>query len=449
MVTTPQAGIGRRAALGALAVGAAGYALWPIRPRHHEDVPGGRRVLTYWEKWTGREGAAMQRVVDAFNAGQDRWWVRRVPVSNIVPKSLVAIGGGDPPDVLGLFDFYVPHFAEANAIRALDEIADGAIREADYAPAVWRLLTHGGRPWAGVSTCHTLALYYHRAAFAEAGLDPDAPPRTVAELDACSEALVRIDERGRLERAGLMPNVPDWWPYFWPVMFGGSLFDEATRTATLVTPANVAAYEWVRSHPQRYGRIATQRFGASFGRSLLSAQDPFMRGRVTMVVQGPWLASFINQFAPDLDYGCAPVPVVESIYDPDRPAGTLEADVLMVPRGSRDPEGALEFIRFVQTRAMQEQLAAAHGKPSPLRTASSAFAASHPNPYLHVHAAIVKSPAVQTAPRTRVWRQYSQLIADAFEAIWEGAETVPELQAAQDRAQQLLDIAARRRGART
>jgi ABC-type glycerol-3-phosphate transport system substrate-binding protein len=245
-----------------------------------------------------------------------------------------------------------------------------------------------------------------------------------------------------------MPNVPDWWPYFWPVMFGGSLYDEARSAATLVTPANVAAYEWVGRHPQRYGRIATRHFGTSFGRSFLSAQDPFMRGRVSMVVQGPWLASFINAYAPDLDYGCIPVPVLESLYDPARPSGTLEADVLMIPRGSSDPEGALEFIRFVQGPAMQEQLAAAHGKPSPLRETSASFTATHPNPFVDVHAAIIRSPSVQTAPRTRVWRQYSQLIADAFEAIWEGADTTSELQAAEDRAQQLLDIVARRRAGR-
>ena len=39
------------------------------------DIPTGRIVLDYWEKWTGHEAAAMQTVVDAFNASQDRWWV--------------------------------------------------------------------------------------------------------------------------------------------------------------------------------------------------------------------------------------------------------------------------------------------------------------------------------------------------------------------------------------
>src|SRR6188472_1240820 len=89
----------RRAALGVAAAGVLGAALWPRRPRNMSEVPSGRVVLDYWEKWTGVEGEAIQRVVDRFNLAQDRIWVRRTPVSDIMTKAVVAIGGGDPPDV--------------------------------------------------------------------------------------------------------------------------------------------------------------------------------------------------------------------------------------------------------------------------------------------------------------------------------------------------------------
>ncbi len=43
------------------------FLLLAARPTH-----AGRMLVTYWEKWTGEEKAAMQAVVDDFNASQNR-----------------------------------------------------------------------------------------------------------------------------------------------------------------------------------------------------------------------------------------------------------------------------------------------------------------------------------------------------------------------------------------
>jgi multiple sugar transport system substrate-binding protein len=190
------------------------------------EVPSGRVVLDYWEKWTGVEGEAIQRVVDRFNLAQDRIWVRRTPVSDIMTKAVVAIGGGDPPDVVGLYSYNIPQFAESRAAMPLDTFGSqgGGLDPTVYAPAVGRLLTYNGKLWAGVSSVYNLALYFNTAMFREAGLDPASPPRTIAELDAASERLT-IRSGSRLDRAGFLQNMPAWWPYFWPIMFGGRLYD--------------------------------------------------------------------------------------------------------------------------------------------------------------------------------------------------------------------------------
>lgn len=440
---------GRRAVLGALATAGAGFALWPRTPRSERDVPAGRTVVTYWEKWTGREGDALQALVDRFNTEQADIWVRRVPVSDITTKALVAIGGGDPPDLVGLFNYNIPQYAESNAIRPLDDLPGAdEIGAAHYAPAVWRMLTWAGRRWAGVTTCHTMALYCNRAHFADAGLDPHVLPRTVPELDAAGERLTQGGPDGRLERVGFLPSLPDWWPYFWPIPFRGRLYDEATNTATLTDRENVAAYAWVAAHPVRYGRDAVRAFAAGYGRSFSSAQDPFLAGRLSMIVQGPWMANFIRAYVPELDYAAVPVPVTAATYDAARPTGMLEADVVMIPRGAREPEAAWTFLRWMQRRDIQEALATAHAKPSPLRTVSPRFHATHPNRSVAVHEAIVNSPDVVVAPRTRVWPQYGAMMLGVFQSAWNGAEVLPTLEATRARVQDLLDVAARRRARR-
>ncbi len=435
----------RRAALGVLGAGVLGAALWPRRARSEASIPPGRVVVTYWEKWAGPEGEAIQRVVDRFNQSQGKIWVQRIAVSDIAGKAMVAIGGGDPPDVVGLYSYSVPLFAEARAAMPLDGFArrrrGATIDPESYTPAVRRLLTYEGRQWAGVNTCYALALYYNRGAFREAGLDADRPPRTVGELDASAQRLDRVGPGGRIERAGFLPNLPTWWPYFWPSLFGGRLYDPIAKRAIFADAATVAAYEWVGAYPRRLGAHATTEFANSYAQNLHSAQDPFLAGHAAMIVQGPWIANFIRRYAPALEYAGAPVPVEESIYDPQRPAGMVEADVLMIPRGCPHPEEAYEFVAFTQQRQVQEQLAADHCKSSPMRDVSPGFMENHPNPCVGVHDAVVRSPRVQILPQTRAWQQYADLTSGAFDAIWNGGAVRPVLARVEVRAQELIDKA--------
>lgn len=444
----------RRVFLGALAAAAVGYAAWPRKPRGREGVPAGRVVIEYWEKWTGIEGEALQAVVDRFNAMQYRIWVRRTAVSEILSKALVAIGGGDPPDVVGLFSFSVPQFAETRAAWSIEEMEAefggrvGVIDREAYAPAVLRLLSHGGRQWAGVSSMYNLALYYNRAMFRAKGLDPDRPPRTVGELDDMASRLEERGPDGRTLVAGFSPRLPEWWPYFWPVMFGGRLYDAERDRAVLTDEATVAAYAWVQATAKRVGVEEGRDFAASFSRSFHSPRDPFISGKAGMIVQGPWIANFIGRYNPGLDYGAAPVPVAEGLYDPERPRGMLEADVLMVPRGCRHPAEAYEFVRWMQSRDAQEDLARRHGKGSPLREVSPGFREGHPNRAVGVHDAITSSPAVLVLPQTRAWQAYADLMNGMFDAVWRGADVRGALSDVERRAQGLLDQAARLRARR-
>ncbi len=49
--------------------------------------------VTYWEKWTGFEGEAMRKTVEAFNAKQDRIHVKLLTTSQIDRKMLMATAG--------------------------------------------------------------------------------------------------------------------------------------------------------------------------------------------------------------------------------------------------------------------------------------------------------------------------------------------------------------------
>lgn len=437
--STGSSAIARRTALGVIA-GAAGLAvLWPREPRSRRAIPSGRVVLRYWEKWTGPEGDAIQHVVDRFNESQDRIWVQLVPVADPMSKAMVAIGGGDPPDVIGLFSYNVPQFAEARAAMPFDAFSSGSgmIDTSIYKPAVAKMLSHAGRQWAGVNTCYTLALYCNRSLLASVGAH--APPRTIAELDELSGRLDQRDTAGRLSRVGFLPSLPSWWPYFWPIMFGGSLYDAVSDRATVASPECVGAYEWISRCASRIGPSAAGAFANSFARSFHSPDDPFIAGHTAMIVQGPWLANFLRRYAPALDYVAVPVPLAADVPEPEVPRGMLEADVLIIPRGCPHPEESFAFLRYMQTREVQEQLALEHCKSSPMARVSESFMREHPNRSVAVHDAITASPRVEVLPQTPAWQPYADLMIGAFDEIWSGGDTRAILTRVQARAQSIIE----------
>lgn len=439
----------RRRMLGMLAAAGLGYTLWPRAPRSRTAAPPGRLILRYWEKWTGPEAITMQKVVDRFNASQSRIWVQRVTVSEIKDKAMLAIAGGDPPDIIGLYSYNIPAYSEAGAILPLDAFSSlRPLEAAFYAPGIRKLLTHEGRLWAGVNGCFSFALYYNRDHFREAGLNPHRPPQTLSELDAYAARLTRYDARGRLERIGFLPSLPSWWPHLWPVLFGGRLYDPIANRATLSEPECIAAYEWVQSYPARFRPGTLGGVASSFEGTYHTAQDPFLSERVSMIAQGPWMANFARTYAPRLDYGAAPLPPIDALYDPDAPVGMLESDVLVIPRGAPNPEAAYEFLWFTQQREMQELLAIGHCKPSPLLEQSESFINTHPNPHVATHGAILRSARVQVAPRTRVWPEFTVALDNAFDAIWAGGDVRRILTALDREIQQKLDRAAQRRAQR-
>lgn len=435
----------RRAAVGVFAAAAAGFAAFGPRPRR-DPLASGRTVLDYWEKWTGAEGAAMRKVVDAFNASQKRLFVRYITVSTIHQKAMIAIAGGAPPDVVGLNAYNVPAYAEAGAVLPLDALApaQGLTLEA-YAQGMRRVMTFGGRWWGCTNTGGTLALYYNRRAFREAGLDPDRPPRTIAELDEAAQRLTVKTAAGAIERAGFLHTEPGWWSWIWGYHFGDAIYDPAADAATPAGAGNVAAYRWLQSYPRSLGAGPVDAFQRSLGK-YGQANGSFLTGEVAMHVQGPWMANTIRDFKPDLDYGVCPIPVAEEVHDAAAPIALIDTDMLMIPAGVRDPEASMEFVAFTQRREQVEFLATAHGKGSPMADVSEAFLAGHVNRGVRLHTALAGSARAFTSPQTKVWPEYKDAFDSMVFRLWSlQGEAEPELRRTEARAQALLDDARRLR----
>jgi ABC-type glycerol-3-phosphate transport system substrate-binding protein len=368
-------------------------------------------------------------------------------MAGIDQKAMVAIAGGDPPDVVGLWNYSIPPFSEANAILPIDDLAKPYPHMAmdQYASGVRPIMLHNGKRWGTINTGGTLALYYNRTIFKDAGLDPDRPPRTISEFDECVKKLTIRDGSGKIERAGFMITEPGWWTWVWGYHFGGAMWDPSSEDSTVAGPEFLRAYDWVQKGVRDLGLEQSIAFQESFG-NYDSPQNAFLAGKVAMIFQGPWIANVIKAFKPDLDYGVAPFPVEDRLYRAEAPVACIDTDILVIPKGAKHPEASMEFIAYTQTQHVVEHLAKVHAKGSPMVNVSEDFVRTHPNRGVAVHNALAASPRSFLCPRTSVWTQLKAEFDAMFVPIRrldKPAATI--LNTIQDRSQEILERNARAR----
>ncbi len=404
----------------------------------HESSSTGKIHLKYWAVWTGFELAAMQSVVDQFNQSQDRIQVDLLSISQLEQKLLVAIAGGNPPDIASLGYEFLPYYAQKNAILPLDGyIARFCVSQDEFIPVFWDECTYDGYMWGLPIMGSAIALHYNKAQFREAGLDPEKPPVTMKELQDL-ETKLNVLNGNQYERVAFLPSisVPDWWPYCWPWFFGGELWN-GKDTLTLTSPECVEAYQWAADYPKRLGMERVQPLRAGFGNLFASPQNPFLTGKLSMIFQGSWMANFIDKYAPSLEFGAAPMPVKSAeLY------GTtlVEADVQFIPSGTPHPSESFEFIRFVTTPAINEKLCTGFRCISPRRLRSSEFIQNHPNPYIAMFDKLVMGNKTHYAPKVSMWYEMLDETAVAFDQVWLHRKTPLEaLTSAQARLQARLD----------
>lgn len=411
-------------------------------PRATDEFPEDCVIVDYWEKWTGVEEAGMRQIVDDFNATvgrKKRIYVRYLSTSGIVEKTLVAIAGGVPPDIAGLYNQNIPQFAALDALEPIDQMAAERGITADvYKKVFWDECRYDGHLYGLVSTAYNIALYYNTQLFRQHGLDPDQPPRTISELDAYGRAMDHIDSSGRIESAGYLPLEPGWYLNYTCIWFGGSWWDQRNQKFTFTDPPVVRAYEWVQSYSKRLGGQAVGDFRSGLG-NFDSPQNAFLAGIVAMEQQGTFLANFIDSHKPSMagKWAAAPFPSFDlNLKD----VTYCNCDVMVIPRGAKHKREAFEFIAFVQRQDVMERLANAHCKISPLAKVSDQFLLHHKNRYIRVFDSLAASPNAHPTEPVPILPEVNHEM-DNFHARLARLEVAPEqgLREIQERLQQKYD----------
>lgn len=265
-------------------------------------------TLDYWHILGGELGRLHEGLVEEFNASHPEIQVRYSYSGDPWTgwdKLLLAIAAGTAPDLALIEDYWTAKLAASGALQGLDWLLQGAGEafKDDVYPLFWQSLSYQGQIWAVPYAMSNLVLFYNKDLFRMAGLDPQAPPRTWAELVELGRRLtVDLDGDGRADQWGLsFPLTAQggvvyyWLPFLW--QNGGELFDPDYKEPRFASPEGVGALRFWLELIYDHGILP-----------LAPPIEGFVNGRVAMTLgSSAKLGTYLAQARFEL--GVAPLPM--------------------------------------------------------------------------------------------------------------------------------------------
>ena len=388
----------------------------------------GKTIVKFWYPWGGIDGDLRVKLAKEFNDTHPDIEVQPLLVRGVGyddGKLMAAIAGGEPPDVVLYWNGGPTRgMATRDALTDLTPYLDKVgIKGSEYDPALWSQMLYKDKVYgipelAGIYC----SLYYNKNVMIKAGLNPNAPPKDIEQLDLYAEKMTKFDSKGQIDIAGFIPWMEQGGHTdFWPQVFGGKLLNEDETKVTANDPKIIKAFEWMGSYGKKYG---AQKFAAYLG----SIQDvgnpghPFYTGKLGMMINGTWVVAQIKKYAPKTFFGIAGNPAPpDGLKNPVY----VGMNVWWIPKGAKNVEAALQFIAWMNEKVRMAQTADLVGNLGS-KPAARKVQKLRADKYSSVFFKLMDTGTLITEPSSPVWPIYNDLLAKARDKVIYGQATAKE-----------------------
>lgn len=287
-------------------------------------------TLQVWSQaTTALADAHLQTLLDDFAASHPTIVVNLRLFSDYSRRLRTGWSSDNAPDILYLPLFHLPDLVAAGTLAPLPP---PLINQTDLYSHLRLALRVEDAPYCLPKSFYTLALFYNKTHFDEAGLAyPDQTWRW-DDLRSAVEALTNT-EQGRFGLA-LAADFSRWLAFLYQA--GGTVTNpDGTAMAINSTAAQEALLY--------YTGLVTD--GLAAPPLALDSRWPgeaFAKGRASMVIEGGWTIPYLGEAAPDLRYGIAALPA-----GPVRAASISFASCYAIVAQSTKQAAARELITYL------------------------------------------------------------------------------------------------------
>jgi multiple sugar transport system substrate-binding protein len=285
---------------------------------------------------------ATKELIAEFTTQNPHIKVEGVPVTSgqIIARVQADLVAGRTPDVAQLIFSDLDFIVRNLGVKPMTDIVppdEWQAHVAGMVPAGLKLGAIGDKVYGLAYVFSTPVLFYNASLFRQAGLDPDAPPRSWAEV---KDAALKL--RAATGKAGVYPGVYSEFDWLLQGLFlsnGGRSISEDRRRLTFGEPEAVAAVEMLRD---------LLKSGAHANIRESESGDAFMSGNLGMILTtSVYQRAFLNAAKDRFELRAAKMP---SFGDkPARPTNSGSALFIM----SKDPakqRAAWELVKYMTSR---------------------------------------------------------------------------------------------------
>jgi multiple sugar transport system substrate-binding protein len=319
------------------------------------------QTLTYWASDQGSSIADDQKVLAPALAEFQKETGIKVNLevigwADLLNRILAATSSGKGPDVLNIGNTWSASLQATGAFLPITPAIMSQLGDTNrFLPGALAATGATGKPPVGVPL-YSLAygLYYNKAMFAAAGL---TPPTTWEQLISDGQKLTKPNQWGiTVEGGSTSENAHH--AFIFSEQQGGTYFNSAGNP-TFDTPQNIAG---IQEYINFMGadKIANPS-DAEYSNGTEAVQD-FATGKAAMLLWQDAGQSLQNYGMSASAYGVVPVP-----FPATAPAGGQHVDSIVaginmsIFANTKNQKGAIEFVKFMTSKATQIELNKAYG----------------------------------------------------------------------------------------
>jgi multiple sugar transport system substrate-binding protein len=329
------------------------------------------------------ETAAVQSAAKAFTK-QSGIPVTVVPASNLSQQVQQGFAGNQPPDVFYLDPLTFQTYAKEGVLDAYPNSLPNAN---GFAPVLQDSFTYKGTFTCAPKDASTLALYINTTDWQQAGLG--APPANWSQLEADAKKLTTGGRSGLTIDQG-HSGIEEFF-----YQNGGSILNSAGTQVQLNSPQNVQALTFLKSMLTQGIMKFPSQVNASF------SGQAFGENKAAMDIIGNWENGELQSSYPNVKFKVYPLPA--------GPSGTKATisftNCWGIPKQSKNPAGAVEFVKFLTTSQQEMTFAHAFGVIPSLQSAQTQYVQAFPQysafvqelPYAHPDIAIAGATTALSA----------------------------------------------------
>ena len=244
--------------------GAGGGGAAVQQPQSTGTVPAAaanRTRVVYWSSWGGKNGEAMTKLVDDFNAAQQTIFVENQfqgSYEETAQKLAAAITARQVPDLVVMSEVTWNKFSINKTLEPLDDhLKKVNLDPKDYVESLINEGTRQGKIWWVPFARSTPLFYYNRTLFKEAGL-PDSGPKTWTELRSWGLELQKLGKPDMKAYAFTNAKNYNAWHFQGNIWQWNANYSDKNLDVKIDQPNAVAAGEFLRKfvHEDKLGYMA-------------------------------------------------------------------------------------------------------------------------------------------------------------------------------------------------